>query len=397
MHVGTLTQRAFTDEDTDLLQVVADRVAMALHAPMAKSQTVSTLALQRSLVPARLPTITGMEFAARYVPGEGGRLGGDWYDVFVLSSGSVCIVIGDVAGKGLRAAVVMGRLRSTVRAYALTIADPAEIVRLVDAKLRHFEPNEMATALVGLLDPVNGSLSLSSAGHPMPVMAAPGRDPSYVDLPIDPPLGVAARAPRRSTTIDWPPGAVLCFYTDGLVERRTSALGDRLEQLRSAVTVDEPEKVCMSMMARLLGATPAADDVALLVARRHSLAIDGPLHLQLPAKPSSLRVVRSELRRWLAAVAAPTHVIDDVVLSVGEATGNAVEHAYGAADGTIQVEVSVDGDDILARVRDTGRWRPARGRDRGRGTVIMNAVSDEVRVTGGVDGTEVTIRRGLGS
>jgi anti-sigma regulatory factor (Ser/Thr protein kinase) len=151
------------------------------------------------------------------------------------------------------------------------------------------------------------------------------------------------------------------------------------------------------MMARLLGATPAADDVALLVARRHSLANDGPLHLQLPAKPSSLRVIRSELRRWLAAVAAPTHVIDDVVLSVGEASGNAVEHAYGAADGTIEVEVSVDGDDILARVRDTGRWRPARGRDRGRGTVIMNAVSDEVRVAGGADGTEVTIRRGLGS
>jgi anti-sigma regulatory factor (Ser/Thr protein kinase)/putative methionine-R-sulfoxide reductase with GAF domain len=395
LHVGTLTSRAFGDADAELLRLVADRLGPTIVSRLARSQNVSTLALQHSLLPARLPTIGDLEFAARYVPGGTAGLGGDWYDVFLLPSGALCVVIGDVVGKGLRAAVVMGRLRSTVRAYALTASDPAEILRLVDRKFQHFEPYEMATVMVGLLDPNDGSLALSTAGHPPPLLASRHSEPYYLDLDIDAPVGVATEAKRRSTTISWPPGAVLCFYTDGLVERRTTPLDERLEALRAAVTVDPPETVCMSVMARLVGTTPPADDVALLVARRGAVAGKSPLRLTVPAKPASLRVIRSELRRWLSSVGAGTDAQYDVLLGVGEATANAVEHAYGAAVGAIEVEVTLDGDDVLAIVRDKGRWRPPRGHDRGRGSVIMRAVSDDVRVRRAPDGTEVVIRRRL--
>jgi transcriptional regulator with GAF, ATPase, and Fis domain len=123
LHVGSLSSRNFTSEDADLLQLAADRAATALQSVMSRSDREAAAALQRSLVPSALPFVPGMEMAGRYVPGDG-DVGGDWYDVFTLPSGELCVVIGDVAGAGLKAAVIMGRMRSVVRAYALESADP---------------------------------------------------------------------------------------------------------------------------------------------------------------------------------------------------------------------------------------------------------------------------------
>jgi serine phosphatase RsbU (regulator of sigma subunit) len=121
--------------------------------------------VQLSLLPFALPAVGGLEMAARYVPGTG-TVGGDWYDVFPLSSGGVCAVIGDVAGTGLRAAVIMGRIRSVLRAYALETADPAEIISRLDRKMRYFEPDAMATVQCAILSPSQDQVHISSAGHP---------------------------------------------------------------------------------------------------------------------------------------------------------------------------------------------------------------------------------------
>ena len=129
MHVGSLTPRQFTGHDVELLQLAADRAAAAVQSMTAKADRVALEALQRSLVPAALPLVTGAEMAARYVPGRG-VAGGDWYDVFTLPSGELCVVMGDVAGSGLPAAVIMGRMRSALRAYALESQDAAEVLRL---------------------------------------------------------------------------------------------------------------------------------------------------------------------------------------------------------------------------------------------------------------------------
>jgi anti-sigma regulatory factor (Ser/Thr protein kinase)/putative methionine-R-sulfoxide reductase with GAF domain len=393
VHVGTLHPRHFTAADVDLLQLVADRIALAAQARLSETERAAALALQHSLLPGRLPLLSGIDFAARYVPGEDEGVGGDWYDVFKLPSGSLCVVMGDVVGRGLRAAVVMGRLRSTLRSYAITTEEPAAILSLVDRKLQHFEPGEMATALLAVFDVNQGRLRFSSAGHPSPVLASPDGSASLLELPVDPPLGVRHAAVRRTTDIELPRGAVLCLYTDGLVERRTVPLDDRLELLRGAVKVDSPEGVCASVMRVLVGAEAPLDDIALLVVR---IADDGPgapLELTLPAVPTSLAHIRVALRRWLQDVDAPPSVVDDVLVAVGEAASNAVEHAYGPGGGTVSVSVQLDDADAVVRVSDTGQWREPRGTGRGRGTLIMRTTTDDVRVDRTPSGTEVVLRR----
>jgi sigma-B regulation protein RsbU (phosphoserine phosphatase) len=133
LHVGTLTSRKFTSHDTDLLQLAADRAALAVRSLSAQADRAAAAALQASLAPAALPEIAGLELAGRYVPGSG-IVGGDWYDAFGLPGGQACAVIGDVAGSGLRAAVIMGRIRSALRAYALETHDPAEVIARLDGR-----------------------------------------------------------------------------------------------------------------------------------------------------------------------------------------------------------------------------------------------------------------------
>ena len=117
--------------------------------------------------------MTGAELAARYIPGHGG-VGGDWYDVFTLPSGEPCVVMGDVAGSGLKAAVIMGRMRSALRAYALETSDPGEVLDRLDRKMQHFEPQAMATVLYAVIDPSLEQMRVSLAGHLPPVIAEPG-------------------------------------------------------------------------------------------------------------------------------------------------------------------------------------------------------------------------------
>jgi sigma-B regulation protein RsbU (phosphoserine phosphatase) len=268
LHVGTLSGRTFTDDDVDLLHVVADRAALATQASLTRVDRTAATALQRSLVPARLPAVAGYEFAARYVPGQGGGVGGDWYDVFVLPSGSVGVAVGDVVGAGLSAAVVMGRLRSALRAYALDYVDPHEVLSSLDRKVQHFEPGAMATVLYAVIEPQSQQVHLSVAGHPVPVLAVPHRPAALVDLPIDVPIGVRTPRLRRTSILEFPPGALLCFYTDGLVERRDSTLDVGVERLRAHVTADPADFVCAKLMNELVGHISPVDDIALLAVRR---------------------------------------------------------------------------------------------------------------------------------
>lgn len=273
IHVGTYEPRRFTDDDIEILQLAADRVALTTRAWLSEVDRAAALALQRSLLPDRLPTIPGLEFAARYHTGAGG-VGGDWYDVFRMPSGALCIVIGDVVGRGLQAAVVMGRLRSALRAYALYSDDPADILAKLDQKVQHFEPDMMATVLCVVVDPSSELMAVSCAGHPAPVLMLPDAEAaSLLELPVDLPLGVGLERERRSTTIAIPVGTVMCLYTDGLVERRDLTLEASLELLRGAVlagcTLEDgtADAVCKAVMAELIGDAPTDDDIAVITCR----------------------------------------------------------------------------------------------------------------------------------
>jgi len=218
-------------------------------------------------MPSGLPTVRGLEMAARFVPGSG-NVGGDWYDVFALPSGSVCAVIGDVTGSGLNAAVIMGRMRSALRAYALETEDPADMLERLNRKMGHFEPDVMATVLCAVIIPSLEEIRMSCAGHLPPLLAPPGQPAEAVKVAADLPIGLATPRPRRVITASFPPGAVLCLYTDGLVERRDRPLDDGIARLCAAATAADPERACASVMAAMASYVTHTDDVALLMLRR---------------------------------------------------------------------------------------------------------------------------------
>jgi phosphoserine phosphatase RsbU/P len=269
LHVGSLTPRRFTGGDVELLQLAADRAAAAVQSITAQADRAAVVALQRSLVPSALPAVPGAELAARYVPGSG-AVGGDWYDVFTLPAGQVCVTVGDVAGSGLAAAVIMGRMRSALRAYALETTDPAEVLGRLDRKMQHFEPDALATVAYGVFEPGLDQIHVALAGHFPPVMARPGQPAELADVQLGALIGAAPRAPRPVTTVPVPPGALLCLFTDGLVEHPGEVIDEGLDRLCEAVTAQSPEMACAAVMAALVGSEPARDDIALLMIRRHA-------------------------------------------------------------------------------------------------------------------------------
>lgn len=276
LHVGSVAPRQFSDDEVRTLQLLADRLAMAIQVEALEENRTATMALQRSLLPGRLPEVSGLGLGARYVPGAETGLGGDWYDLFVLPGDRLGVVMGDVSGHGLDAAVIMGRLRSALRAYALDCESPAEVLGKLDRKANHFEHGAMATVAYGVIGPDRDSMTLSLAGHLPPVLARPGEPSRLVEAQPDPPIGLTIGAPeRRTTTVDLSPGTVLALYTDGLVERRDRPVDAGMTLLTEAVRAEDPERLCARLMATMIGNRPAQDDVALLAIRREPVPAGG--------------------------------------------------------------------------------------------------------------------------
>lgn len=268
LHVGSFQRRQFGDKDIHLLQLVADRAALVTQARTSKSEQAAARALQHILLPGRLPRLPELEIASRYVPNEHLGVGGDWYDTFLLHAGQLGVVMGDVVGHGLPAAVIMGRLRSTLRAYAMISDDPAAVLELLDREVAHFEPSTMATVAYAIVEPEKSQARFSLAGHPPPVLALPGRSADLVPAMADPPIGsLADQRTRRTHTTELPAGSTLCFYTDGLVERRARSIDTGLERLCASVSNASPERICADVMTAMLSNTVPTDDVALLVLR----------------------------------------------------------------------------------------------------------------------------------
>lgn len=274
LHVGWLAARTVTSGEQERLEAAAAEIGRRLSDDRDETHTAA-LALQRSLLPAAPPLVDGLDVAVRYLPAEG-DLGGDWYDIFTLPSGALALVMGDVEGHGLRSAVIMGRLRSALRAYALDYEDPAEVLRRLDRKLCYFEDDVTATVVYAVTEPPYDVVTVCSAGHAPPLLAQPGGlAAETVDAPAGLLMGIDPETHRHSDKIQLPPGSALAFYTDGLVERRKLP-GDRtdpdlarLDLVRHAFCADDTaETACSQIIAQGLGDDSVEDDVALVVVRR---------------------------------------------------------------------------------------------------------------------------------
>ena len=302
LHVGRLENRPFGADDTELLKIVADRVAGAIQTQQLAIERATTLLLERSLEPGTLPRCPGLSFATRYVAAEGRTVGGDWFDLFTLPSGQLWIVVGDVAGHGLQAAVVMGRLRSALRAYTLLDAPPEHVLDLVDRKVNHFEIGTIATVACAVFDPPYDTMTVALAGHPPPVVAVPGLPASFAEVAPSPPIGTHLTHQRTSTTITLAPDAVVAFYTDGLIERRGESLDIGLERLREAISPGAPDRVAHEIMRHLVGSRMPEDDIALVVVHRTAASVGSCSAIALRRRARGLR---SPVRRDRPGSGAP--------------------------------------------------------------------------------------------
>ncbi len=395
--VGTRAVRRFDDDELALLQLVADRMALAIdRARTYEHHHAIAETLQRSLLPDRLPELPEAALAGQYLPGAGATVGGDWYDVITLPDGEVALVMGDVVGRGVRAASVMGQLRSACRIYAAQGQGPAEVVQCLNEFAHDLGAGEMATLVYLALDPASGRGRFVGAGHPPPLVRAADGATDYLDVEAQLPLGAVRRVTYVEHPVELEPGATVVLYTDGLVERRDASLDEGLARLATAVAdaPDDPAGCCGFVLQALLGGNRAGDDVALLALQRIECGAE-PLSLRLPAGSETLRSLRRSLRTWLRGAGASTDETYDLTLAANEAAANAVEHAYGPVKAHYEVEAALVDGVVEIEVRDFGRWRPPRDSDRGRGLPLMAGLTDDMDVERGDDGTVVRMRRRL--
>ena len=356
--------------------------------------------LQRSML-TEVPAVEGVEIATRYLPGtRETEVSGDWYDVIPLPDGRVGVVIGDVVGRGLEAAVTMSQLRTALRAYAIEGLEPAAVVAKLHRLVTHLKVG-MSTTLVYLdLDPFTREVRYVSAGH-LPVLHVPaGGESRFLPGARSTPLGTApargAVIPQERLVLE--PGDTVLLYTDGLVERRDEHIDSRLEQLRIAVA-QAPADLTQTLdhLTATLTADDALrqDDVALLALR---VEPHGNETFAAAIEPAAeqLGALRGDLRAWLAAAGATASEAGDVLIAVGEACANAIEHAGTAPGTTIHVRGTLVDREVVLRIRDEGSWRPAEQRtERGHGLRLMRVLMDSIEISSAADGTRVELRRRL--
>jgi serine phosphatase RsbU (regulator of sigma subunit)/anti-sigma regulatory factor (Ser/Thr protein kinase) len=395
-----------------LLSVVLARLSERLSRAVTRERGVAET-LARSMLPDTLPQLPGLAMAARYLPtGHGSQIGGDWYDVLLLSDGKLAVMMGDVVGHDIAAAAVMGQLRIAGRAYALEGMAPAEVMGRLNTLLLSLDRAPMATCLYLQIEIFTGAVTAVGAGHPWPLVIT-GATAAAAEMPPGPPLGALPHARYTERTIETPAGSTLLLYTDGLIERRGESLDTGLARLMAAATrqaddpaqrpdrpvewlARDPDRLCESLISEFFSTREPTDDVALLAV---SFAADqaAPMTLRYHASPEAVPDLRHTLGRWLRAVGADDDERFDLTVAVAEAASNAIEHAYGPVDTAIFVVTCAMNEDIVeVTVEDTGSWRLPRGVGRGNGQRLMAALTDDLRIEPTATGTAVTMSKRLG-
>lgn len=375
-----------------LLESFADQAAAALgRARVFEREHELALRLQRNLLPDRLPSAEGVELAGHYHAGGAGvEVGGDWYDAARRPDGILQLCVGDVSGRGIGAATIMGKQRNVFRAYAYECTSPAEIIRRM---LRHVDSDDMITIACVAIDLFTGELAYACAGHPPPLLLdRVSGEVRRLDQASAPPIGVAEPTDIVEATLALDGPVTLALYTDGLVERRGTSIDDGIDLLGVVLASggDATPDHVLEQVSSAIG--DPVDDVALLiVAFDSSLA---PFELEVPAEPGSLPEIRRRLRAWLAREQIADHEAAEVVLAVSEACNNAIEHGYRDRGGGLRVSVARQGSLLRAAVEDRGSWREERpGDDRGRGMSLMRSLTDTFEVETGPHGTRVSFER----
>ncbi|MFG2453546.1 SpoIIE family protein phosphatase [Streptomyces sp. NPDC048512] len=348
-----------------------------------RQQRETAVTLQRSLLPQELEEPDDLRIAATYLPGgTEAAVGGDWYDVITLGGGRTALVIGDVMGRGVRAAAVMGQLRTAVRAYARLDLPPHEVLQLLDGLATEIDANQIATCVYAIHDPSEGRLVYASAGH-LPILVRNEDGTTHRgDEPTGPPLGTGGWL-HASGSVPLGPGSTAVLYTDGLVERRDEDLDEGIASLERALAgaTGTPQVVC-DRLVRAAGVTAEHDDdVAVLVLQHPSrTGPDGELFrnaaLELLGGVEATPRARAFASGVLTSWRFPAELHDLGVLAASELVANSLQHGtppmrlrLRRTDRRLIIEVT-DGDDHLPRRR---RAEPAD--EAGRGIAIVATIA----------------------
>lgn len=269
--VGREREQPLTPDDQALVAQLGARAALALDNALAYArERRAAVTLQHSLLPETDIRMPGLTVASRYLAGAAGtEVGGDWYDAVSLPGGKVGISVGDVMGRGLAAAAVMGQVRAALRGCGAAGDDPGTVLGRLDGVVATFSSTQLVTCAYGVFDPATRELLLASAGHLPPLLVPPSGDPAYLTLDPGTPLGVSAGAAAFPVTrLTLEPGSLLLLFTDGLVEHRERSLDDGLRQLRASVrAADDLDALCDELLSRMHAGLAADDDTALVVLR----------------------------------------------------------------------------------------------------------------------------------
>lgn len=387
----------FGDRDRALAVELAARAAVCIdNARLYRREHERALILQRSLLPPGDPEASGLDIACRYLPGNAAtEVGGDWFDVIELPGHRTALVVGDVMGRGLRAAVAMGELRTAVRTLALLDLEPAEVLSALDEIARGLgtpggvqqatraarQPRDadlsevyLATCVYAVYDSVTRRCTFANAGHLPPVLVEPGESALMLDVPPGMPLGVGGE-PFEEVEVELPEGALLALYTDGLVESRDHPLDEGLQAFVGALTdPSRPlEDVCDHVL-NTLDTHHGEDDIALLMARVQGLPADSVGDWTLPREPRSVGRAREYARTQLTAWDLEP-LVDTAELLVSELVTNALR--YG--EGEIRLRLLLDRT-LVCEVWDAGLVQPRRRRARdtdegGRGLQLVGLLS----------------------
>ncbi|WP_408056183.1 SpoIIE family protein phosphatase [Streptomyces ureilyticus] len=407
----------FGDRDRGLAVELAARAAVCIdNARLYRREHQRALILQRSLLPPGDPEASGLDIACRYLPGNAAtEVGGDWFDVIELPGHRTALVVGDVMGRGLRAAVAMGELRTAVRTLALLDLEPAEVLSALDEiarglgtpggiqqatrtagrqSQRDADLSEvyLATCVYAVYDSVTRRCTFANAGHLPPVLVEPGENALMLDVPPGMPLGVGGE-PFEEVEVELPEGSLLALYTDGLVESRDHPLDEGLQALvgaltdpshpsaghhpgaatRRADTSRSLEDACDHVL-NTLDTHHGEDDIALLMARVQGLPADSVGDWTLPREPRSVGRAR-ELARGRLISWDLEPLVDTAELLVSELVTNALR--YG--EGEIRLRLLLDRT-LVCEVWDAGLVQPRRRRARdtdegGRGLQLVGLLS----------------------
>ena len=326
------------------------------------------------------------------------NVGGDWYDAVELGDGRVAVAVGDVVGHGLDAVRTAVRLRGGLGLAALSMTDPTETLSALDRYAATVPGADCTTVALAVVDPDRASVSYSCAGHPPPLLVSPSGQVTYLEEGRSWPLGPATARPRaRAGRAPFPPGSLLLLYTDGLIERRGEPLETGFGRLSDVVAGHwnfPLRRLKQAVFTHLLG-EGAKDDVA-LVAVRSTGACPHLFCDSFRARRDEQRPARQRLRAWLEDIGLLSTDRDAIVLAVGEAVSNAIDHGSGG-DRTqiVTVELGLRGSELTASVGDRGHWQSGLETlllGRGRGHLIMEALTDDVDINLDQGGTVVTLQ-----